>query len=145
MHYSDETKEKARMMYVETGNMSEVARRLGVPCGTVSRWVNNSSRDELEGLRNEKKKDIIEAAAEDIKSRRADFIEQSSRALRLALDVLEMKLSAMLEEDGPAVTVNQLSTVINTLYDKRALAKGESTQNTSVMVKLPEEAQRYAE
>lgn len=145
MRYSDETKEKACMMYVETGNMSEVARRFGVSPAAVSRWVKKRPRDELEALRNEKKKDFIKAAAEDIKNRQADFIERSSRALELALDVLEKKLMAALDEEGSAMTVNQLSTVISTLYDKRALAKGESTQNTSVTVSLPEGVRRYAE
>lgn len=144
MRYGDETKEKAYMMYVETGNLSEVARSIGVSTATVSRWISEGPKDGLEKLRNEKKRDIIEAAAEDIKSRQADFIERSSRSLELALDVLEKKLMAALEEDGPAMTVNQLSTVISTLYDKRALAKGESTQNTSVRVELPEGVSKYA-
>ena len=43
------------------------------------------------------------------------------------------------------ISVNQLSTFIGTLYDKRALTMGESTQNTEISIKLPEDVKKYAE
>lgn len=143
--YSDEIKEKAYMLYAVNGNIREAARQLGLPFSTVKTWIKNKPKDELDKLRGEKRKDIIKAAAEDIKDRQADFIERSSRVIDLSLDVLEWKLQRALDGEENNITVNQLSSAIGTLYDKRALAKGESTQNTAVTVKLPEDVMRYAE
>ena len=55
-------------------------------------------------------------------------------------DKLIGKIRALQLQDIRAVT-----TAIGTLFDKRALANGESTQNTSVVIKLPEGAKEYAE
>lgn len=106
--YSDEVKEKAYFMYATCQNVNEVSRSLGVPYATVAGWLRAKARDapdEFDKLRDEKKK---------------DFIQRSSDIIDLAFDRLEEKLSG--EYDVP---VNHLTTAIGTLYDKRALAKGE--------------------
>lgn len=126
--YSDEIKEKAYFMYATSGNINEVSKELGVPYATVAGWLKAKARDapdEFDKLRDEKKK---------------DFIDRSSELIDLAFDRLQEKLSG--EDDIP---VNHLTTVIGTLYDKRALAKGESTENTQVEFKLPKDMMRYAE
>lgn len=48
-------------------------------------------------------------------------------------------------EDIEIKDIRALTTAIGTMYDKRALAKGETTQNTAVTVKLPEDVKMYAE
>ena len=47
------------------------------------------------------------------------------------------KLDKALDRDD--IPVNNLTTVIGTLYDKRALAKGEMTSNTSISIKMTDE------
>lgn len=126
--YTDEIKEKAYFMYATSGNINEVSKELGVPYATVAGWLKAKARDEpdeFDKLRDEKKR---------------DFIDRSSELIDLAFDRLQEKLSG--EDDIP---VNHLTTVIGTLYDKRALAKGESTENTQVEFKLPKEMMKYAE
>ncbi len=125
--YSDEMKEKAYFMYATSGNINEVSKELGVPYATVAGWLKAKARDapdEFDKLRDEKKR---------------DFIDRSSELIDLAFDRLQEKLSG--DYDIP---VNHLTTVIGTLYDKRALAKGESTEKTTIEIKLPEGVDEYA-
>lgn len=126
--YPDEIKEKAYFMYATCGNIEEVSRALNIPASTLSGWLKAKARDspdEFEELRNKKKK---------------DFIDRSSELIDLAFDKLQDKLSG--DDDIP---VNHLTTVIGTLYDKRALAKGENTENMQVEFKLPKDMMKYAE
>ena len=126
--YPDEIKEKAYLMYATSGNIEEVSRALSVPASTISGWIKAKARDspdEFEELRNEKKQ---------------DFIARSSELIDLAFDKLQDKLSS--DDDIP---VNHLTTVIGTLYDKRALAKGENTGNIKVESKLPKGLNEYDE
>lgn len=126
--YPDEIKEKAYLMYATCGNIEEVSRALNVPASTLSGWLKAKARDspdEFEELRNKKKR---------------DFIERSSELIDLAFDKLQDKLSG--DDDIP---VNHLTTVIGTLYDKRALAKGENTENVKIEYKLPKDMMKYAE
>jgi len=41
--------------------------------------------------------------------------------------------------------LNEISTAIGTLYDKRALAQGQSTENTTIEIKMPQDVMKYAE
>ena len=126
--YPDEIKEKAYLMYATSGNIEEVSRALSVPASTISGWIKAKARDspdEFEELRNKKKQ---------------DFIVRSSELIDLAFDKLQDKLSG--DDDIP---VNHLTTVIGTLYDKRALAKGENTENVKVEFKMPKDMMKYAE
>ena len=41
-----------------------------------------------------------------------------------------------IEIDKGTVPANHLATIIGTMYDKRALAKGESTENTTFKVDI---------
>ena len=125
--YSDEMKEKAYFMYATSCNINEVSKELGVPYATIAGWLKAKARDapdEFDKLRDEKKR---------------DFIDRSSELIDLAFDRLQEKLSG--DYDIP---VNHLTTVIGTLYDKRALARGESTEKTTIEIKLPEGVDEYA-
>lgn len=126
--YTDDIKEKAYLMYDTLGNIEECARRLSVPASTLSGWLKKRERDSPDEVKKARLK------------KRLDFVEQSSELIDLAFDKLRTKLEG--DDDIPA---NHLTTVIGTLYDKRALAKGESTQNTHIEFKLPKEVDDYAE
>ena len=110
-----------------TGNVNETAKRLGIPEPTVRKIVkNNKEKPEFTKLCEEKK---------------ADFSKKAGSIINKALERLERAL----DNENNCIPVNHLTTVIGTLYDKKALADGESTQNTSVIIKLPEAAKEYAE
>ena len=127
--YSDEEKEKAYLMYATSGSYAEVSKALGIPESTIATWIadkKNSEPDEFEELRSKKKE---------------DFIDKASEIIDLAFDRLKKKLN----NGDSDIAVNHLTTVIGTLYDKRALARGESTERTTVEIKLPEEVKMYGE
>lgn len=123
--YSDEIKEQAYLLYATCGNYNEVSRQLDVPFSTVKGWIDRKEPDEFDKLRNQKKQ---------------EFVDKASELIDLALD----RLKSELNDDKNHIPVNQLTTAIGTLYDKRALARGESTGNTVVEIKLPDGADAYA-
>jgi hypothetical protein len=94
-----------------TFNYSDTAKQLKLPVSTV-RDVYNRHKDEEEfaKLRQEKSE---------------DFVEQATRIIGKAMNRLE----ATIENPESVIPVNNLTTAIGTLYDKRALAKGQSTVN----------------
>lgn len=123
--YSDDVKEKAYALYAVNGSYTETSKVLGIPYNTISGWIKNKPPDKFDKLRDEKKR---------------DFIEQASEIIDIALD----KLKKELEDGENDIPINHLTTAIGTLYDKRALARGENTDNMSVSIKLPEGADEYA-
>ena len=46
--------------------------------------------------------------------------------------------------DRKDIPINNLTTAIGTLYDKRALAKGESTSNNSITINMSEEVKELS-
>ncbi len=148
MKYTDKDKEKVIMVYASVGSMRETARQTGVPEATVRSWLKNRPADGLDGLREKKRREAVDAAAEEVKQAELDFVDTATRIMDKGLELLEKMLDDELaarhngESDGK-MTVNQVTTAIGTLYDKRALAKGENTQSLEVNVKLPEEVKLY--
>ena len=76
--------------------------------------------------------DVLEAAIREISD--DDSLKGGVRA-----DVLAKLRAAEIHR------LSDVTTAIGTLYDKRALARGEATENTRVTVDLPEEMNEYAE
>lgn len=162
--YSDEVKEKAYLMYATSGNINEVSRELDVPYATIAGWLKAKEKDapdEFDKLRDEKKRDFIEKSSDiidkglDLLDRRIDRALNQETELDMLIDEifctdkdelspkekesLIRKVRALQLQD-----VKSITTAIGTLYDKRALAKGESTAKTTVEIKLPEEVDDYA-
>ena len=54
-------------------------------------------------------------------------------------------MEKILDDNNEKIPTNNLSTVIGTLYDKRALAQGESTVNNTITINMSEEAKELAE
>lgn len=161
--YPDDIKEKAYLAYATCGNINEVARQLGVPYATVAGWIDKkkgSEPDEFEALRQEKKKDFIERSSDVIDKAMSLLDRRFTRALEKEYELdmlideifkpeeisqkekekLVQKIRALQLQDVRAIT-----TAVGTLYDKRALAKGESTENTAITIKLPNGMNEYAE
>lgn len=162
--YSDEMKEKAYFMYATSGNINAVSKELGVPYATVAGWLKAKARDEpdeFDKLRDEKKRDFIEKSS-DIIDKGLDLLDRRlDRALNQEIE-LDMLIDEIFSSDKEELSpkekeslirkiralqlqdVKSITTAIGTLYDKRALAKGESTEKTTIEIKLPEGVDEYA-
>lgn len=82
-------------------------------------------------------KKIIEEHSEEYtkvsEQKKLEFVEYADKLIDKAMNKLDKALD---REDIP---VNNLTTAIGTLFDKRALAKGEATSNTSIAIKMSDE------
>ena len=65
--------------------------------------------------------------------KKLEFVEYADKLIDKAMNKLDKALD---REDIP---INNLTTAIGTLFDKRALAKGESTTNSSISIKMSDE------
>ena len=102
---------KVMLHYFISKNYSETARQLDMPYSTVKDIVEaNIDKDEFVKLREEK---------ED------EFVEKSSRIIDLLLERIEEEV---IDRDKD-IPLNHLTTAMGTMFDKRALSRGESTQN----------------
>lgn len=109
-----------------TDNYKETARDLNIPVTTVKSVVDrNKNKAEFVKLCNEK---------------REEFSKTADRIIRKATAKLEYEL-----DNSEYIPVNHLTTVIGTLYDKKALADGTATENVAISIKLPPGAEEYAE
>ncbi len=144
--HSDEIKEKARALLVFK-NASAVAKELGLPYSTVKTWekecMKTTSGENLEELRNEKKRAFVASAWELIEKTEAILARRVERAANSEA-VLDEIVSEIVEEGEltpdkkKAIltklslvrleNVKELAVLLGTLYDKQALACKESTQ-----------------
>ncbi len=123
----NETIYKIMLSVFRTGNYSETARQLSLPQSTVEKiYKDNKDKEEFVKLC-EKKQD--------------EFVEKASRIIDKALNRLEKSL----DNDEEKLQINNLSTVIGTLYDKRALAKGEATTNTAMTIKMDKKVEELSQ
>lgn len=142
-----ETIYKVMMSWAVTNNYSETARDLGMAMTTVEKIVkDNKDKPEFVKLCDEKKKDFADNATKIIDK----GLRLIDRRLSLALDkqdeldklideiekcgddelTYQQKVSAInLIRETQIQKIKDITTAIGTLYDKRALARGESTQN----------------
>ena len=102
---------KVMTSYAITKNLRETSRNLGMPLGTVKDIVDkHKDLPEYQQLQTQKQE---------------EFSEKASRIIDKLLERLENEIYNE-EKDIP---INHITTAIGTLYDKRALSKGEMTQN----------------
>ena len=97
--------------YAITNNYNQTAKELNMSYATVKDIVQRNKDDEQ----------FVKLQTE----KREEFADKASIVIDKALDRLVQQLDDA-ERDIPT---HHLSTVIGTMYDKRALAKGEMTQN----------------
>ena len=103
--------------YALTNSYNATAKDCGVSDKSVKKIINEHS-EEFSKISEQKKE---------------EFVEYADKLINKAMN----KLDKALERDD--IPVNNLTTVIGTLYDKRALAKGEMTSNTSISIKMTDE------
>ena len=122
----NETIYKIMVNMFSTNNFSEPGRQLGIATTTVEKiYKENKEKPEFVKLCNKKKEEFADKAS--------IIIDKALKRLEEALDDKEDK-----------IPVNNLSTVIGTLYDKRALAKGDSTSNTELSIKMDEKVEELS-
>lgn len=115
------TKKKMEVIksYVETDSFNATAKETGVNPKTCKKIVEENPKEYL-----------------DEKER---FIETTTRLINKALGKLDEGL------DRDDIPINNITTAIGTLYDKRALAKGESTSNENIVVQMSPEIKELSE
>lgn len=114
----NETIYKVMLSYITTRNYSETARQLDMPITTVEKIVkDNQNKDEFVKL---------------CKEKTDEFVQKADSIIYKALNRLDKEL----DNEEERIPVNNLSTVIGTLYDKRALAKGEPTSNEILTINV---------
>lgn len=121
-----ETIYKIMTSWAVTKNYKETADNLGIAVSTVKKIVDEHRNDDkFEKLCKQKEREF---------SQRADAI------INKALDRLERSI----DDEEKDIPINHLTTAIGTLFDKKALSEGNSTENVKVEVKLPPGVDEYA-
>ncbi len=107
-----DTKTKAKVIasYALTNSYNKTAKEFNISDKTV--------------------KKIVEENPKLYEQKKEDFISKASEIIDAAMDKLKIEI------DKGTVPANHLATIIGTMYDKRALAKGESTENTTFKVDI---------
>lgn len=101
--------------YFETRSYAQTARDLGIPDSTVEKLVKEHIKDQEFRELWEKKKE--------------DFATKADLLIYKAMDRLNKEL-----DSGDKISVNNLSTVIGTLYDKRTIANNGGTPNVEIKI-----------
>ena len=159
--YSEETKEIAKNVYASLKNFAKTAKEVGVSEATIRNWAKAWEVDpEFKKLCDDKKEDFAEKAQEIIDSglqllkkrfdRALDFEDEMDEALQEIIDNGKMSKPTIKRITGEFMTlklqrVSEITTAIGTLYDKRALSKGETTENTNITFDMPQEVEKIAD
>lgn len=107
---------RVMLSHAVTNNYNQTSRDLDIPEPTVRKIVkDNINKEEFTKL---------------YELKREDFVKKADKIIDKALNKLDIEL------DKEDIAINHLSTVIGTLYDKRALAKGEPTSNGNLTIRV---------
>lgn len=112
--YTPKDKANALALYATHKNYNKVSRLTGINPITISKWQHEDKNGSLE---------LAKTAQE-------AFICSATRIIEKALEKVE---NSIIEGYNDPY---KLTLIASMLYDKRALAKGESTANVSTIVKL---------
>lgn len=141
---------KVMLSYATTHNYSETARFLDLPISTVKKIVDtNKDKDEFVKLCNEKKDEFVERAnniidkATQLLERRIDTaLENQDEIEELIQEVYNAGNDEIKGAQKKALVkkltrlqlnaLNEITTAIGTMYDKRALAQGDPTSNVKI-------------
>lgn len=153
---------KVMVGYASNKNQEELARQLDMPPTTVRKIINdNKDKEEFVELCREKADEfadkatrIIDKATELLEKRLTTALERQEEldeALSLIMsaekeDIDYKEKLAMAKRIGRLQlnALNEITTAIGTMYDKRALAKGENTSNQSLTIRMSEEVKELS-
>ena len=109
---------KVMTSYAITRNMNETSKSLNIPYSTVKDIIDsNIDKEEFAKLREEKENEFSEKAS-------------------AIIDMLLARIEKEVLDGEKDIPLNHLTTAMGTLYDKRALSKGEMTQNVGFATNL---------
>lgn len=146
-----ETIYKVMISVFTTGNCNETARLLKLPESTVRTiYDNNIDKEEFAKLREEKREEFIDKASEivnkslELIDKRLTTALEKQQELDLLLDTVndidneDMKPKQKLDiakklSKIQLQSLSEISTTFGTVYDKRALAQGKSTNNLGIV------------
>lgn len=159
----NETIYKIMLSVFSTNNVSESARQLNIPTKTVEKiYKENKDKPEFTKLCQEKKDEFVTKAtriinkATDLLERRIDTaLEQQNELDKMLDDIMDLddkdanyKRKKALASKIEALQLNripEITTALGTMYDKRALAKGEFTENSNITISMSDDIKRLAE
>ena len=159
----NETIYKIMVSYFSTNNFNETARQLNIPAKTVEKlYKDNKDKPEFTKLCVEKKEEFAQNAtniinkATELLERRLDMALESQDELDEMINEIWEIDKKDLNETRKKTLVNKLTklqlnnlseitTAIGTLYDKRALAKGETTSNTGITIKMDKKVEELSQ
>jgi lysyl-tRNA synthetase class I len=123
----NETIYKIMISMFSTNNAEETARLLEIPVTTVKDIYK----------KNENKPEFVE-----LRSKKTDqFIQKANEIIDKAME----RLLEELKDKENRIPVNNLSTVIGTLVDKRNLAEGKATVNTEINIKMDKKVEELSQ
>lgn len=151
----NETIYKIMVSMFSTNNFNETARQLNMAESTVEKiYKENKDKEEFVKLCAEKKEEFVETAtriinkATNLLERRLDMALDNQDELDEIIDeVWNMNNSKDFNETKKKTIVNkigkmqlnslsEITTAIGTIYDKRNLAEGKSTENTKLDINI---------
>lgn len=150
----NETIYKIMVSMFSTNNFNETSRQLKVPVKTVEKiYKENKDKEEFTKLCMQKKEEFTETAtriinkATDLMEKRIDLATEHENELEEIIDEIWMTDKKEMNETKKKALVakiagmqlyslKELAVTIGTMYDKRALAKGESTVNNKFEVDI---------
>lgn len=153
---------KIMVGYSTNRNIEDLATKLKMPPSTVRKVIkDNKDKPEFVELCRIKEDEFVENAtsiinkATTLLENRLTIALNKQRELELALDLImaadnnefDYKEKLAMAKKIGKMQINGLSeitTAIGTMYDKRALAKGENTSNQSLTIKMSDEVKELS-
>lgn len=153
---------KVMVGYASNKNIKDLASTLNMPWSTVKKIVDtNKDKPEFAKLCEEKAEEfadkatrIIDKATTLLEKRLTTALERQQEldeTLDLIMyadkeDIDYKEKLAMAKRIGKIQlnALNEITTAIGTMYDKRALAKGENTSNQSLTIRMSEEVKELS-
>lgn len=145
---------KVMLSYCITRNYSETARNLDMPESTVRKIVSdNKDKEEFARLCEEKRDEFVEKA-DKIINKATNLLERRLDTALESQDEIEEMIQEIWNADNEEIKgsqkkalvsklsrlqlngLSEITTAIGTMYDKRALAKGEPTSNEKLTINI---------
>lgn len=149
-----ETIYKVMLSYITTRNYSETGRQLNLPESTVRKIIDdNKDKEDFAILCEQKRDEFVEKAdkiiykATELLERRLDTALESQDEIEEMIqevynapddEIKGAKKKAMVNKLSRLQlnALNEITTALGTIYDKRALAKGDPTSNEKFEVNI---------
>ena len=150
----NETIYKIMLSYAVTRNYSETARNLGVPESTVRKVIDdNKNNEDFAILCEQKRNEFVDKAnkiidkATNLLEKRLDTALENQEELEEILETAMMLDNKEFNDSEKKALIkrirklqvnglNEITTAIGTIYDKRALASGEPTSNERLTINI---------